>query len=68
MNSRTVATYTLDLVIDQEEQITGAQLQEIERALDNLTLGYQLEQAARGLLAQRGGPLAGVKVINRHDA
>lgn len=63
MQRKHLATYTLDLTIE-----TGADEEKANDALDEIELGRQLIQRTRELLAQHGGPLAGVGVTARHDA
>lgn len=63
MKRKHLATYTFDLTIEADTDSDKA-----DQALDEIELGRQLLQRTRELLAQHGGPLAGVAVIPRHDA
>lgn len=63
MQRKHLATYTFDLTV--EDTVDEDQANE---ALDEIELSRQLLNRARELLAQHGGPLAGVAVVPRHDA
>lgn len=63
MKTKTITSYTFDLKTTDENIDEAAAAQ----ALDELELGRHLQNHARQLVALKGGALAGVVVVNRHD-